>query len=481
VSDVLRAPSAGAKVIRGGMLRALAYGAGFLLGIGTSVILLRELGVVRFGQYVTVMSLIAIVSGITDAGLTAVGQREVSLAETAVERRTLVGNLLTLRLVVTPIGVLLALAFTLVAGYPSALVAGTAIAGAGLILINAQATMMLPLSVDLRLGTISGIEVLKQAVLLVGVAVVAAAGASLIGFLAVQVAIGVAVVALTPFLVRFGADMRPAYDGTVTRKLVRETLPMAVALTMNVVYLRILVILMSLMATAVQTGYFSTSFRVFEVFFVVPTLVLSVALPVLAVAGAEDPARLRRTLQRMIDVGLLASVGLVLVIAIVAKPALDILGGHQYAAAVPVLRIQAIALIPVFVGQVCALGLLSVRRQRDLAVANSVALALVVILGLVLIPVSEATGAAVAAVIAETCLALMLFLYLRAARREAVPTLRAAPRVAAAALVAGAVVFIPGISELVAGATAAVLYVAIAFLLRAVPPEVLQAVREARA
>jgi O-antigen/teichoic acid export membrane protein len=168
----------------------------------------------------------------------------------------------------------------------------------------------------------------------------------------------------------------------------------------------------------------------------------------------------------------------VLVLAIVAAPALEILGGAQYRDAAPVLRIQALALIPVFVGQICQLGLLSIRRQRDLAIANTLALVFVVILGLILIPLDGAIGAAIAAVVAELSLALMLWWFLHRERGELAPNFNVLPRLALAAAVAGAVAFIPGIPELLAGAIAGVLYLAFAFVLHAVPPELLHAVRQ---
>ncbi len=48
---------------------------------------------------------------------------------------------------------------------------------------------------------------------------------------------------------------------------------------MNVVYLRLLVILVSMQTDEIETGLFATSFRIFEILLGIPTLVLAVALP----------------------------------------------------------------------------------------------------------------------------------------------------------------------------------------------------------
>ena len=60
---------------------------------------------------------------------------------------------------------------------------------------------------------------------------------------------------------------------------------------MNIVYFRMLVILTSLLTTVVATGYFGTSFRIFEVLFGLPLLVLSVALPAASRVTGHETSR----------------------------------------------------------------------------------------------------------------------------------------------------------------------------------------------
>jgi O-antigen/teichoic acid export membrane protein len=473
-TDVLRTPQAGARVIRGGALRGLGYGAGILLSAGTSVLLLRYLGVVDFGRYATVSALLGIVSGITDAGLTAVGSRELAVRSPA-DRAVVLRNLVALRLVVTPIGVAAAALFAVATGYDSTLVYATLLGGLGVLLVNTQATTMMPLAVELRLGALTAFEVARTALTLAGVGLLVALGTGLLPFFGVQVAVGAVVLAATP-LVLHRSGLLPAIDRAVARMLVREALPLAAALAMNVVYFRVLVILTSLLASEQATGYFGTSFRIFEVLFGLPLLVLSVALPVLSVAGHEDEERLRYSLQRLTEVALLAAVLLVLVIVVLAEPAIVLLGGEEFRGAAPVLQIQAVALIAVFLGQTWQLGLLAVRKQSALGWANGIALALVVALGLVLIPAYGATGAAVAAVLAESALALLLLWFLRRARPGLVPDFGFVPRVVLAGALAAPLLFVP-MPSLVAAAAVVAVFLGVAYVARALPPELLAAFR----
>ena len=475
--DLLRSPEAGRLVIRGGAVRGFGYATSVLLVAVASVFLLRYLGVEDFGRYATIMSLIAIVSGITDAGLTAVGARDLPLRPREAQPR-FVANLLGLRLLLTPVGVLGAIVFALLAGYENELVLGTLLAGAGLVLINAQATMMLTLQADLLIGRLTTAEVLRQALTFVGVVALVATGASLTPFFAIPILVGVGVLAASPLLVGQRLVYRPEFDRGEWRTLVREALPLAASLVMNVVYFRVLIILVSLISTALQTGLYATSFRVFEIMLGLPVLVLTVALPVLAVANADRP-RLRYVLQRMTEVAAIAAVFLAIFIVIVARPMIELLGGSEYADAAPVLRIQAFALVAVFLGQVWQLGLISMRRQSALVVANGVALVVVLVLGISLIAAYEAIGAAVAAVIAEAVLAAALFVLLARADRTLTPALRSLWKPLLAGGLMAASLLVPGVPIVVTALVGSAVFALTIWLTRAVPAEVFDALRPA--
>ena len=473
-TDLLSSPEAGGRVVRGGLIRGIGFGVGVLLAAGTSALLLRHLGVHNFGRYGAVAALLGIVSGVGDAGLTAIGARELSLVHGGDQAR-LMRNLVTLRLLITPVGILGAVVFAL-AVYPHVMVWGTLLGGLGVLLVNTQATMMMPLSVELRLGTVAAFEVAKTALTFVVVLALVLVGSSLLPFFGAQIPVGAIVLVLTPLAVPIRRGLVPGFDRKVAASLLREALPLAVALTMNVVYFRVLMIMVSLIATPRQTGYFATSFQVFAVIFSLPLLVLSSALPLLSVAGRDDGERLRFGLQRMTEVSLAAAIVFVLAIDAAAPWAIPLLGGKSYTGAVPVLQIQAFALIPVFVGQVWQLGLLSLRRQSALTYANAGALLLVFALGAVFIPLWASKGAAVAAVLAESGLAVLVYVFLRRASTLVAPRPGLTPRLVAASLPAFGVLLLPWPWEVELVASVGIFLLAAA-LLRAIPHELMHALR----
>jgi O-antigen/teichoic acid export membrane protein len=476
---VLTGPDAGGKAIRGGVIRTAGYGVGLLLTAVASVFLLRHLGVVRFGQFTTVIAIVTIVQGVTDAGLTLVGQREYVHAD-AERRRTLLADLVGMRLVLTPLGVAIGVLFAVVAGYPNALVTGTLLAGLGVLLAVVAATLTMPLSVDLRYGAVTAVDLVRQLVIVAGIVGLVVAGAGLVPFFVVYVAAGAVAIVVALAFVGVRGWVVPRFAWREWRPLLWEAAPIALSSIVNVTYIRTLIILASLLATAEQTGLFATSYRISEILLGVPQLMIGAAFPILVHSGAADEQRLVYVLQRMGEAALLVGLGLGLVLAVGAAPIVELLGGSAYADAASVLRIQSVAIAAAFMTQLGTFGLVAVREQRALVLVNVLALVTVLGLGCTLIPLLEADGAALAASIGETLLALAAMAMLVRARPALRPDLRYVPRLLLAAALGGACVLLP-VPDAVATVLAAGVYVAVAWLLRAVPVELMEAMVRRRA
>jgi O-antigen/teichoic acid export membrane protein len=472
---VLTAPDAGGKAIRGGAIRTAGYGIGLLLTAIASVFLLRHLGVVRFGQFTTVIAIVTVVQGVTDAGLMLVGQRELVHADAA-RRRTLLADLVGIRLVLTPLGVVLGVLFVLVAGYPSTLVSGTLLAGIGVVLIVVAATFTLPLTVDLRYGAITATELVRQLVIVAGIVGLVIAGAGLVPFFVVYIVAGGAALVTALCFTGVAGWVAPRFAWREWRSLLREAAPVALSSVVNVTYLRTLIIVASLLATAEQTGLFATSYRISEILLGVPQMMIGAAFPILAHAHAADEERLAYALQRMGEAALLVGVGLGLLLAIGAAPIVQLLGGSAYADAASVLRIQSVAIAAAFVTQLATFGLVAVREQRALVLVNVLALATVLVLGCTLIPLLEADGAALAASVGETLLALVAMAMLVRARPALRPDLRYVPKLFAAAALGGLCV-LPPFPDAAAAALALLVYAAAAWVLHVVPLELVEALR----
>lgn len=471
--DVLRARGAGRRVIHGSALRVGANVTGLILGLVTAMLLLRHLGVEDSGRYVTVLSLVGIAVAIVDTGLNVSASSDLAQREVA-GRRLLLANVVAQRLVVAAVALLVLVGFALLAGYPAQMVAGTALAGSGILVVAIANSFLVPLTVDLRNAGVALVELLRQVVTLVGVALLVWVGAQLTPFFAVQIAVGLAVLALVPFLVGRRGLVRPRFDRAEQRALMRTALPVAAALSLGQIYFRLVIVLMSLISNAEQTGYFGGSLRAMEALAAVPVLVAGVALPVMAAAAHEDMPRLRRAIEGLSEGAVIAGVLVIVITVRAAEPVMEVIGGVDFGPAGDVLRIQVAALLFIALYQIWTVALIALGEQRQLIFTNAAGLLAVALFAALLVPAHGAKGGALATVLGDAILAGLIYWRLHISTGRVTVRLAFLARVALAAL-AGAAVLLLGLPDLVVALLAGTVFLAVGYLIGMVPAELREA------
>ena len=478
-ADILDTSRAGPSVIRGSLLRLISQVASMLVTVVSSAIVIRHLGVVNTGRYVTVTALVVIVASISDFGLSAVGVREYSVRN-RVEGHRFLRNLLGIRLAFITCGVLVAVAFAAGVDYTRAMVIGTALAGAGMVLYVVQQSLAIPLQVRLQFGWVAFLQLLAQVGVAVGAALLAVAGAGLLPFFALQLPVMIPVIALT--LIIGGRESRalPAVDVQWWRQMMAQILTYSAAVVLSVLYFRLSQIMVSLFSTGTQTGYFGVSFRILDAFTTVPPLLVSTALPVLARAARDDAQRFSYASLRLVETMIVVGVGAAVCIFLGAGFLVHLVAGGGFGPSVEVMQVLAFAVIGTFVIAARGYALLALGRLRAMLIANAIAFSIVVGAGVPLIVAHGALGAAIALTTAELALGLCYELALTRGRPEVRAPFGFLARVAFAALLACVPVSLSGLPSLAMALIGAAVYVTTAFALRVVPTELLDALRPRR-
>jgi O-antigen/teichoic acid export membrane protein len=313
------------------------------------------------------------------------------------------------------------------------------------------------------------------------VVVLVAAGASLLPFLGVAIPVGALVLLLTVALVRGSIPLLPAFERAEWARVLRLSVAYSAAAAVATFYVSITVVLTSLITGAKETGYYGASFRIFSVLAAIPLLLVNTAFPVVARAARDDRNRLSYAVQRLFEMTMILGTWLALMTGLGARFAIDVVAGESFRPAVAILQIQSAALLGTFLAVSLGSALLSLHRNMVLLVANGLALALSAGLTIALVPTIGAKGAAIATVSGEFALAAMYSVALFRRERAFSLSLGVVPRVAAAALAAAALLLIPGLDGIALVIAASVVYAAVLFAVRAVPPELLDAFRDRRA
>jgi O-antigen/teichoic acid export membrane protein len=479
IEDILDSQGAGAAAIRGGTVRIVGYAAGALVSLLSMAVLLRYLGPDDGGRFVTVQAIAALAAGVTDGGLAGIAVREYAVLRGA-ERDAAQGSLLGIRILLTLAGTAGALIFTAVAGYGGAMVFGCLLASLALLFNGLQNSLATPLNTQLRMGPVALVDLLRQVLAAVVVVVLVVAGAGLVALFTANFVGGAVAMVVMAIVVRGSMPLRPSLHVRQWGPMLRETLPYAAATAVSAVYFRFAIILVSLICSAEQTGYFAASFRGVEVLLVVPQLLVGAAFPIFSRAARDDHVRLSFAIGRVFDVMLLLGVVVALALFFGAPFVIQVVAGSDFAPAADVLRWHGLSLMASFVGGAWAYGALSLRRHRDVLVTTLVALGTTVVLTSVLAATHDAVGAAAGTAIAEWVLSAgMAFSVLRAGVSLS-PDLGALPRVALATVLALWPLLLAHDgtwSSLVAAALSVGTFAALAVALRAVPPELLAFVR----
>ncbi|MDP9345683.1 MAG: polysaccharide biosynthesis C-terminal domain-containing protein [Actinomycetota bacterium] len=477
--DLLDSPEAGGAAIRGTLIRSAAFAGGLLLNLVSAPFMIRHLGAVQYGYYITVASIVFIIAAITEAGLTNLGIRYYAAGSGDLERASVIRNLVGLRLVLTGAGLVLATAATALAGAPGSVVVGISVYGLGLLLTMISSTYAVPLSAGLRLGTTSALEFLRQSLIALGTIGFVLAGAGLFGFFALSAAVNAVVVVVTVLIVRGHVSIRPAFDRATWAVYLRQAVAYGIAAAAGIVYFRVAAALMSFLSTDLQTGYFAAPFRIVEIATSIPWLFVTSVFPILARAARDDHARLRFTAQRVLEVGVVAGSAMTLVLAAGADVFIPIVAGRGFADAVPVLRLESLTLLATFIVAAWSLLLLSLHEQRALLIINGVAVVAALVGAVLMIPPFGAMGGAGVVVLAETLVAGASVFVLKRKHPDVAPSFVPLWRVGAATALASATLLlhlapVPRLGVLIAVDAAALL------ALRAIPSELWPALRGAR-
>ena len=440
--DTLASPTAGAAAIRGGTLRVTGYLVGVLLTVLSAAVLFRYLGPEDAGKYITTFAIVAIVGSVFDGGLHSLAIREASVRRGA-DRSAVIADLLGMRLLLGVAAIALASACAAILGYESSLVLGAALASAGLVLWSTHLILAAPLVAELRLGWVTAIDVFRSAGAVVLVLAGVWAGLGVVAFLAATIPLALAAVIWMALLVRRKISLKPSFRIQTWRALMRDVVPYAVATAAGLLYFRVAVVLLSLIASEHETGLYSAAFRIVEVLLIVPQLAVSTVLPVFAHAARQDRDRLAYGVDRTFRAAAVFGGGIAVVLALGAPFAIAVVAGPDFSGAADMLRIQAFGLGVAVVTSVFTYALFSLRMHRELLYANTAALGVSIVLTLALGSAWGGMGAALATAIAELCLAGSAVWLLVRAHPAMRPAWSFLLRVLAAGLAAAALALIP--------------------------------------
>lgn len=187
-----------------------------------------------------------------------------------------------------------------------------------------------------------------------------------------------------------------------------KSLPIGIAGIFNVAYLRMDTIFLTMIKGSVDTGIYGAAYRFFELAYVLPNILMVVAMPLLARAkqnGGNEAVK-NILLKTIIISGVLSLVW-IFIAFFNANSLIHFLFGDRYIAATKTLRILAIANVIAFFAQIASYTVLIYEKQKRHALNQAICFVVSFLLNIIFIYKWGAEGAATAVLFTQVSIFLL--------------------------------------------------------------------------
>jgi O-antigen/teichoic acid export membrane protein/methylase of polypeptide subunit release factors len=406
------------SLLRRGATLALSNGIGQALAFTGSVIIARLMGVEGFGHYAALMAVAFVLGLLVEAGLETTLTREVAGEEYEQTWNLLKSSLIAKLCTGTAVSIILALPPVAAFLAPDPSVRGAVQLAGPLITLGAfNSSFAAVFRAWGQMSFVLLINVVGLSIQLMGTVLLLLVYGDLTVLLAWLVAVQAVELCMGVLLFRRGATalqhLAPPHEAltgkTETKAIdaslaiLKRSWPFALSGVLSALTLRVDLFLIEGLRGSAQVGIYSTGTRLTDLLALVPNSFFGALLPEMSVrykastsSGAPLPIY-GRALWRMALVGLtLALVGL-----LGADLIVWVCFGPAFAEAAGPLRVLAIALVPLLVNRTTLVGLYATHQEHKANLALTVNLATRIVVGILLIPLWSATGAAITALVAE--------------------------------------------------------------------------------
>lgn len=189
------------------------------------------------------------------------------------------------------------------------------------------------------------------------------------------------------------------WESSWFRRLLTGSVPMVLSGVVLMVYLRIDQVMLGALTTQAEVGLYAAAVRISEVWYFVPTAIVSSVFPGLVALRSTDPAQFELKLQQLYNLLAFLGYAVALPVTFIAPWLVQLLFGSAYQAAAPLLAVLIWAGLFANLSVVRNAHFIALDWGKALLWATSLGAAANVLLNLVLIPRYGALGAAIA-----TCL-----------------------------------------------------------------------------
>lgn len=389
----------GKKIAYNTIISAIARIIGLAISLVTISLIARYLGGVEFGYYAIVLAFLFFFTVLSDLGLYSICLRDISIS--GADEEKIASNTFTLRFFAGLLFFCLAPLVVCFFPYPRQVQLGVLIGAVGFWLMSNQQVLVGVFQKHLRMDNIAAGELLGRVVQLGLVVFFIWRDLGFLPIVAAFVAGALVNFVLVFIFSRKLISISFRFDFVFWKKILKESLPLALAIIFTVIYFKLDTIMLSLMKPAIDVGIYNLAYRLLESLLFFPAMFIGLVMPLMSKYAFSDGSKFRKTTQKALDILLIFIVPMLVGVFFLSSKIVVLIGGDDFVLSGGVLNILIIAAGIIFLGVLFSNTIISLKKQRSLTVIYGVGALFNLAANFIFIPKYSYYGAAWTTVVTE--------------------------------------------------------------------------------
>ncbi len=376
-----------------------------VLGLFSLALITRYLGPQGFGEYTTILTFLGFFAIFADFGITLITVQLIT--EKKDQKNKILNNLFALRLLSIIIFLSLAPLIAIFLPYSASVKGGLIIAMGAFIFpaLNQVIIGLFQKKLCMEKNAIS--ETIGKLTLLAGILLGEKLSLGLNGIL-----LATSIAAFISFALHYLFSLKHAFitlewDFSLWKKIAIRFWPLAVAVILNLVYLRGDTLLLSLFKSAEDVGFYGAPYKIIDVLSTLPFMFAGLIMPMLSHYWIEKSSNnFKKVLQKSLDLMFIIAIPVIIGTQFVAVEIINIIAGSEYLVSNSILKILIIAIIAIFPGTIFSHAVIAIDKQKKMIPFYIFTSATSLLAYLILIPKFSYYGAAAVTIYSELSIAL---------------------------------------------------------------------------
>ena len=191
------------------------------------------------------------------------------------------------------------------------------------------------------------------------------------------------------------------FDIKFWKTLLRESWPFWLSAFFITIYFKIGTVMLSLMKDYVVTGWYNAAYKIIDILFKVPAIIITAVFPALSKFNVKSFQMTRLLYEKAFHYLFLIAVPIAVITTLLAKDIILLIYKDQFLPSVSALQILIWVSIFIFVNYLMGYLLSSIGKQRLFTYSTGICCVINIILNIILIPKYSYIGAGIATVLTE--------------------------------------------------------------------------------